>query len=948
MLPALKRLPLPLRKEIGLRTRALLISSLPVLLIGSVLAGLFVHQRFSELDRMLENHGEMIAASFSHGIFESMTQRQGHTLPFFAQRILEENNVRSVAIYDPAGELLTQAGPRMHPLPEGTVLIPPDHIKRAISRMTDSTLRVIHPIYPASSYHPLASNRAEAGWLEVEIDRSNLVLEKYRSLLYMLIVMGAAIVLNAAIAVHFSATIGRVVSRIKQALTEMAGGNLEARVEENAYGELKELQVSLNHLAQSILEGQQELQQNVDQATEDLRETLETIEIQNIELDLARKEALEASRIKSEFLANMSHEIRTPLNGIIGFTNLLLKSDVSLTQRDYLDTIQKSSESLLAIINDILDFSKIEAGKLVLDQVPLNLQEVVEDVLTMLAPMAYEKHLEQVSLFYSDVPTGIIGDPLRLKQILTNLVNNAIKFTDHGEVVVRVMLDDMKDNLATIKVTVSDTGIGLTKEQQRALFSAFRQADTTTARRFGGTGLGLVISKHLVEQMRGEIGLESEPGQGSTFWFTFRASIHNLEALDSPLMINQRCHVALYDSNATVRANLKNTLQKRKVDVSEYSDIGALAALLNSPSQSLPQAVIIGMNAQHPLYAETVNLVKANSRGVPLIIHANPADQSVLADLLEGRVLPLIAKPLCQQKAYDVLGGIIDSDAFMSPRINHHNEPKIIDRMEGRPLRVIAVDDNPANLKLLTALLEDLKVQVTSCDSGIKALRHIEQREFDLVLMDIQMPVMDGVETARRIRQMEKGESRTPIIAVTAHALASEKHNLLNSGMDDYVTKPINEPQLIHIIHKWTGVNLHQQKRERDAENEAARAVAEIPAATSLGNAVDMALGIRLANGKEDLAEEMLDMLFASLQKDKPQIQALLAERNYETLLEVVHKLHGATRYTGVPLLQTSSQALEESLKLKRYQQIDAQCDALIAEIDRVIDWCMENRSKVA
>ena len=507
-MPHVKDLPLNPLKDIGLRTRALLISALPVLLIGFVLAGLFLHQRFSELDRLLEDHGEMITASFSHGIFESMTQRQGHTLPFFAQRILEEDNVRSVAIYDTDGTLLTQAGPRMHALPQGSALIPPDHIKRAVSRMTDTTLRVIHPIYPASSYHPLARDRAEAGWLEVEIDRSNLVLEKYRSLLYTLIVMAMAIVLNAAIAVHFSSTIGRVVSRIKQALTEMAGGNLEARVEENAYGELRDLQVSLNRLAQSILEGQQELQQNVDQATEDLRETLETIEIQNIELDLARKEALEASRIKSEFLANMSHEIRTPLNGIIGFTNLLLKSDVSLTQRDYLDTIQKSSESLLAIINDILDFSKIEAGKLVLDQVPLNLQEVVEDVLTMLAPMAYEKHLEQVSLFYSDVPTGIIGDPLRLKQILTNLVNNAIKFTDHGEVVVRVMLDDMKDALATIKVTVSDTGIGLTKEQQRALFSAFRQADTTTARRFGGTGLGLVISKHLVEQMRGEIGRE--------------------------------------------------------------------------------------------------------------------------------------------------------------------------------------------------------------------------------------------------------------------------------------------------------------------------------------------------------------------------------------------------------------------------------------------------------
>ena len=929
----LKKLSLPLLKDIGLRTRALLISSIPVIFIGCALAGYFVYQRFSELDAALEDQGQMIAAAFSHGIFESLSSHQGHTLPYYAQRI------RSVAIYDPNGKQLTRAGPHMRPLPDGVPVIPKDPTRTTVSRMTDSTLRVIHPIFPASAYHPLAGTQTEAGWLEVEIDRSNLVLEKYRSILAMMLVMLIAIALNAGIAVHFSSSIGKVVSRIKQALADMAAGNLEARVEEDAYGELKELQASLNHLGQSILEGQQELQQNVDQATEDLRETLETIEIQNIELDLARKEALEASRIKSEFLANMSHEIRTPLNGIIGFTNLLLKSDISLTQRDYLDTIQKSSESLLAIINDILDFSKIEAGKLVLDQVPLNFQDVVEDVLTMLAPMAYEKHLEQVSLFYSDVPTGIIGDPLRLKQILTNLVNNAIKFTDHGEVVVRVMLDDLKDNNATIKVTVSDTGIGLTKDQERALFSAFRQADTTTARRFGGTGLGLVISKHLVEQMRGEIGLESEPGQGSTFWFTFRAEVHNLEFPDTPLIINQRCHVAIYDSNATVRANLKNTLQKRKVEVSEYSDIGALAALLNNENESPPQAIVIGINAQHPLYAETVNLVKANHNRIPLVIHANPSDQSVLADLLDGQVLPLINKPLSQQKVYDVLGSLIECDAFVSLRENQElafRQPELI---ENRPLRVIAVDDNAANLKLLSALLEDLGVKVTACDSGIKALQHIEQREFDLVLMDIQMPVMDGVEAARRIRMMEKGEKRTPIIAVTAHALASEKHNLLNSGMDDYVTKPINEQQLIHIIHKWTGVNLNAPQHYDDDEGQAA---------WQDDVAVDMALGIKLANGKQDLAEEMLEMLLASLQKDKPQILNLQARDNFEELLEVVHKLHGATRYTGVPGLQKCSLALEEALKLKQFKQVAALTDVLVKEIDRVLDWGQERQTRAA
>lgn len=918
----------------GLRSRALLISSIPVLVIGLILATLFTVQRFKELDDALLKQGEMISAAFAHGIFESMTHRQGHTVPFYAQRILEEDNVRSVAIHEADGTLITRAGPKMRPLLEGVSLLPSADVRHATGRLTDSTLRVIHPIYPASSYHPLAGEDTNAGWLEVEIDRSNLIIAKYRSLLYTTFLIVLALAINGAISLRFSNSIGQVVDGIKNALREMSEGDLEVRLKEDAYGELRDLQTALNHLGSSILEGQQELQQNVDQATEDLRETLETIEIQNIELDLARKEALEASRIKSEFLANMSHEIRTPLNGIIGFTNLLLKSDISLTQRDYLDTIQKSSESLLSIINDILDFSKIEAGKLVLDQIPLNFQEVVEDVLTMLAPMAYEKHLEQVSLFYSDVPTGVIGDPLRLKQILTNLVNNAIKFTEHGEVVIRVMLDDQKDDMATIKVTVSDTGIGLTKDQQRALFSAFRQADTTTARRFGGTGLGLVISKHLVEQMRGEIGLESEPGQGSTFWFTFRAKVHNKDATYMPLIINQSCKIAICDVNATVRANLRNTLQKRKIEVVEYSELGALHTLLKSNDSELPKALIVGVSAQKPLYTDITQLHKLNQQRIPLILHGNPADQTTLAELLEGEQLPLITKPLCQQKAYEVLGGLLESDAFDTRQPGNANSNLPLTTMTAADLRIIAVDDNPANLKLLCALLEDLDVSVTACDSGIKALQQFELREFDLVLMDIQMPVMDGVETARRIRSLEGPEKHTPIIAVTAHALASEKHTLLNSGMDDYVTKPINEPQLIHIIHKWTGVNLH-------AENEPATA----PLPGSGANApVDMTLGLKLANNKPDLAEEMLEMLFNSLQKDKETIRVLLEDEDYETLQEVVHKLHGATRYTGVPYLQEASHALEENLKLEKFETVKILANALLNEVDRVIDWCQENR----
>lgn len=932
-------------KKWGLRGRAIFFSVVPTLFVSLALGGFLLGNRFNEINAALESHGRTLASNYAHAIGTALGENTATLVAALEQieaknlikRILEEHAVRAAAIYDLDKKPLLSVGPNMLPTNGAVNILPPETSPAAaIFNRTEESLRILFPI-------KTGSEKLTKGWLEIELSPENSLINKYQAILTVIGICFAALVINGYLAFYLSKEIGGGIRRITRAIDKMSQGELDYKVREDSYGELRNLQQSLNNLSDSILEDQRELQQNVDQATEDLRETLETIEIQNIELDLARKEALEASRIKSEFLANMSHEIRTPLNGIIGFTNLLLKGELTPSQHDYLETIQKSSESLLAIINDILDFSKIEAGKLVLDQVPLNLQDVVEDVLTMLAPIAFEKRLEQISLFYSDVPTHILGDPLRLRQIITNLVNNAIKFTEYGEVIVRVMLDDIRDDQAVIKVTVTDTGVGLSAEQQENLFNAFRQADTTTARRFGGTGLGLVISKHLVEQMRGDIGLESEEGAGSTFWFTFRTEIQNAQEELKPLLPNRRAHVLVYDSNDTVRAAARNTLSKKNIEIHEYSDIGLVKEDLSGDENGVPyDAAIIGINALQPMYLEVSKLFKNVHVDFPIILFGNHSDQMVIADMVGEGLPPLIPKPLNQKKAFDVLQQVVtrgyvtelpQRPVTITPPKGMSAPTSSKPKPTEPPLQIIAVDDNPANLKLLTALLEDLGVAVTPCDSGSKCLELIDQLAYDLVLMDIQMPGMDGLETTRHIRSKEEGDQHIPIVAVTAHALASEKQKLLKSGMDDYVTKPINENQLIHIIKRWTDKDL------------ASHEPVELPPTTNRHQSVvDIALGLKLANGKEDLAEEMLSMLFDSLKTDKQTMSVALEEKHYSDLLEKVHKLHGATRYTGVPRLQKAAKDLEEVLKKEQYTEVPRLTDLLFQEIEAVLAWGVEHR----
>jgi two-component system sensor histidine kinase BarA len=903
-------------KHLGIKSRVLLLTLLPSTLLALVLGACFTWMHLIELKAQLLQRGEMIIQQLAPLSATALSRNDALLLERLADETLEQADVRSVIFLSAERQHLAHAGPSMINPP-----LAANGSQLTLASGTDAT-RFLLPVF--GRHRALAGDQTPEqqdrllGWVEVEMSHDGTLLRSYHSLLTSLLLIGAGLVITAIFAVRMSRSIDRPIEQIKRGVALLREGHLQTRLGPLGNHELDELAAGINRMAEALQNAQEELQNSVDQATEDVRQNLETIEIQNIELDLARKEALEASRIKSEFLANMSHEIRTPLNGIIGFAKLLQKSPLDPRQQDHLETLYRSAESLLGMINEILDFSKIEAGKLVLENVPFNMRDLVQDTLAMLAPAAHSKNLELVSLIYRDTPLSLQGDPQRLKQILVNLVGNAVKFTHEGTITVRVMAEDEDSEHAQLRISVQDTGVGLSRNDIRALFQAFSQADNSLSRQTGGTGLGLVISKRLIEQMGGEIGVESEPETGSEFWITLKlpkATDDGDELPREPLLGR---HVALLESHELARQALQHQLEDCGLTAHAFISLDSLLQEVGERVRSEQPIglAVLGVTLQYwPPERLSQQIWELERLGCKSLVLCPTTEQSLYHEALPLAQGQLQVKPVHTRKLQQALVELVDPTATRRPGIERQAPPT------SRPPRLLCVDDNPANLLLVKTLLEDQGAEVVAVDSGQAALDSVQQGHFDLVFMDVQMPGMDGRQTTEAIRLWEQQHERSPlpIVALTAHALANEKRALLQGGMDDYLTKPINERQLAQVVLKWTGLALRTSQPT----------TADAPQALRV---LDAEEGLRLAAGKPDLAADMLSMLLASLGADRQAIRQAREAWDRNTLIERVHRLHGATRYCGVPQLRAACQRSETLLK-----QDDPAAPAALDELDSAI-----------
>ena len=825
-------------------------------------------------------------------------------------------DIQALAFYDASGQLLVYRGERpaysLHRIQTSTTT----------SHIDPYNVDIVTPIrispfnlYAPSNHTPnllLSPNQPDMliGWVVMRIDTTSAWVKHYKMMLITVLISFFAMIIGFIMHHYLSKNISAPLYYLHNTMKQILNNDaLDIPIVATNRGEIGIIESGLAHMQQKYRDTVHELNYNIDMATQDLQQSHELLEEKNIQLLLDKRESEERYKQKSAFITNLSHEIRTPINGIIGFANLLLESQLGPLEHEYAKTIKSSGHDLLSIINDILDYSKIDACKLQLDILPLDIRTCIDDVFALSIPNAHKKGLDLIPSTANHVPQTVLGDPLRIKQILSNLIDNAIKFTDKGYVILRTTVDQETDKDYTLCFSVSDTGIGITTDDQATLFQPFQQADSTITRRYGGSGLGLVISQHLAQHMSGRLTLTSKPHHGTTL--SAYLKLEKLPAYEIEKNQSRRFSqltALCYDENPLYLEALCNGLGYLGLNCVAVSTFTQLKpALIKHPNAQL---AFISVNTDHEeLLSEILT-----KHPIPCIL----LSKWFISNYLELGASSFLFKPPNIQRLQEAITLIITPKKNLMPKATNTKPNLALDELrqqlrERRPSLLIA-DDNPTNRMLFYSWLSML-TSLSLVEDGAQAVLLCDKKRFDVILLDLHMPNLNGLLATQTIRTQSKLNQRTPIFLITANNQECQPLDLQNNAIDYRLTKPIEEKLLLeHLIRVIT------QKESKT---------------------IDWSLCVQKMSGNEAIAREFLIQFIVDLKQTRLELLSLNQAHEWNTIADAAHKLHGACCFFGSPILQYWVAKLERDALNDPSQRVDTFLQS-IEHIDAVIKESLE------